>query len=169
MPADHLVVFSLEPLPAPWALEVQRGGGLVIAGPDFRRLVDELGIESSLVAKDPTIHRPAGSALPSARELDADMARAQTWLAAGVLPLAARFYEQAVKLKPEFLAGWVGLARARTGLGAWEEAASAWERVLAIEPRRSWPSWNRHRFPELVETRPRRLHRTASYCVNTRD
>jgi tetratricopeptide (TPR) repeat protein len=134
VPADHLVVFSLEPLPLSWGPEVVRGGGTVISGRDFRRLVDELGIESSLVEKDPNIHRPVGSALPSARELDANMVRAQTWFTAGVLPLAARFYDQAVRLKPEFLPGWIGLARAHSGMGAWEGAELAWSRVLALDP-----------------------------------
>lgn len=134
VPAERLVVFALAPLPPSWGPEVQRGGGTVVAGRDFQRLVDELGIDSPLVERDPSIHRPLGSALPSARELDADMLRARTWESAGVLPLAARFYGHAVALKPEFLAGWVGLGWAKTGMGAWDEAEAAWNRVLALDP-----------------------------------
>ena len=133
VPADHLVVFSAGSLPGSWQAMVEGGGGKIIAGPEFRRLLDELGIDSPLIERDPTIHRPVGTALPSARELDANMVRAETWATAGVLPLAARFYERAVELKPEYVAGWVGLARTQTALEAWPEATVAWNRVLALD------------------------------------
>lgn len=131
---DHLVVFALEPLSADLGDAVRSGGGRLIEGPDFRRLVDELGITTPLIEHDPSIHRPVGSALPSAREMDADMVRAQTWYAAGVLPLAARFYTAAVRLKPEYVDAWSGLARTETALSQWAEAERAWERVLSLEP-----------------------------------
>lgn len=131
---EQLYVFSIPPAPRSWAPEVEQGGGKLIAGSDFRRLADELGIDSPLVEKDPSIHRPIGSTLPSAQGLDAEMRRAQTWATAGVMPLAAKFYERAARLKPEFLPAWVGLARSQTSLGAWEAAEGSWHRVLSLDP-----------------------------------
>lgn len=134
VPADHLVVFALAPLPDPWADELRKEAATTVVGPEFRRLVDELGIDSPLIERDPSVHRPLGAALPSARELDADMIRAQTWQRAGVLPLASRFYERAVKLKPEYLPGWVGLAQVETEMGRWPEADLAWAKVSELDP-----------------------------------
>lgn len=134
VPGERLVVFSIEPAIGEWASEVGRIGGMVVAGSEFRRLVDELGIDSPLLEKDPSIHRPLPAALPSARGLDAEMVRAKVWLDAGVAPLAIRFYRRAIELKPEFVGAWSGLARAQSDLGAWPEAEDAWRRVLDLDP-----------------------------------
>ena len=131
---DHLVIFALESLPTTWGPEVLARGGAVVAGRELARLADELGIDSPLLAKDPAFHRPSGSTLPSARELDADMLRAETWDAAGIPSLSARFYAEAAHLKPEFVPAWAGLARAQGALRDWDAAEQSWRRVLEVEP-----------------------------------
>ncbi|MEM0129725.1 MAG: hypothetical protein QXG65_06165 [Thermoplasmata archaeon] len=135
-PSARLVVFSLDELPADQAARIAAGGGLVLAGMAFSRLLDNLGIESDLLpaARDPD-HRPTPDAsLPSAARLDAAMRRARVWEQAGVWPLAARFFSEACTTKAEFAPAWEGLARALTALDRRTEAEAAWARTAELRP-----------------------------------
>ncbi len=134
VPMNRLVVFSLGELPADWAPEVARRGGTVVVGDALARLVDNLGIDTPLVPRPEGGVRADSAALPSAQELEAQMRRADTWWAAGVFPLALRFYTAATELKPEYLAAHLGRARSLAALGRGPEARRAWEQVLALRP-----------------------------------
>ncbi len=134
VPAERLVVFSIRDLPAYWGPEIVRRGGTVVAGAEFARLIDALGIETPLIPVDSGRPRPSGSVLPSVRDLEGAMRRGDTWYEATVLPLAARFYLEAARLKPEFLPAWLGRARATSGMGDWSAAKEAWTHVLEMSP-----------------------------------
>ncbi len=134
VPAERLVVFSIRELPRYWGPEIVRRGGTVVAGADFARLVDALGIETPLIPSDAGGQRRATSALPSVQDLEASMRRGDTWYQAGVMTLAARFFQEAARLKPEYLPAWLGRARASSALGDWPAAKEAWTRVLELAP-----------------------------------
>lgn len=134
VPDERLVVFSLRALPSYWGPEIVRRGGTVVAGGPFERLVRDLDIDTPLVPPEPSGGRRPSNYLPSVRQLEAEMQRAETWYSAGVLPLAARFYGAAALLKPEYVPALRGWARAQAGLGNWAEALTGWDRVLELLP-----------------------------------
>ncbi len=134
VPAERLVVLSIRSLPPYWGPEVVRRGGTVVAGDDFARLVDALGIETPLIPVDSARQRGTTSVLPSVQDLEASMRRGNTWYEAGVMTLAARFYLEAARLKPEYLPAWLGRARALSSLGDWPAAKEAWEHVIELSP-----------------------------------
>ncbi len=130
----RLVVLTPGRLPPVLAQELLRGGATLVEGARFTELARQLGLESWL-GEEPRARRADDRRLlPSAVQLDDVVHRATVWLDWGVPALALRFYRQAVELKPEFVPGQVGIARALLALGLTDDADRQFDSVLASHP-----------------------------------
>ncbi|HTT25699.1 MAG TPA: tetratricopeptide repeat protein [Thermoplasmata archaeon] len=131
----RLVVLTPQRMPLALADEVVRRGGTVVAHDRFRELLRGLDL-GQLIGEEPRGPHdvPGNRLLPSARHLDAVVARARTWLEGGVPALALRFYRQALAQKPEFVPARIGVGRSLAALGLEEEALGTFREVLAENP-----------------------------------
>jgi tetratricopeptide (TPR) repeat protein len=130
-----VVVLTPDRLPLALGAEVLRRGGTVVEGTRFTELAKGLGLGEQLgepPSASPEGHRPR--LLPSARQLDEVVRRAETWQAWGVPALALRFYRQASELKPEFAPAKVGVGQSLLALGLPLEADRAYDEVLRAHP-----------------------------------
>jgi hypothetical protein len=131
----RLVVLTPGRLPLALAQEVTRHGGTIVEHERFRELLRGLDLGQLLGEEPRGPHdRPGTRLLPSARHLDAVVARARTWLEWGVPALALRFYRQALSQKPEFAPARIGVGRSLAALGLEAEALGTFREVLAENP-----------------------------------
>lgn len=133
-PADRLVVFAPAPLPSELRSELVRRGATTVDGTRFVELAHDLDVSSPLL---PPVERAApgsGTSLPSAARWAGLLERAGRWSAAGVPPLALRFYRQAAELKPDSVDARVGLLSSAMKLGLWEEVGRTSARLLELDP-----------------------------------
>jgi tetratricopeptide (TPR) repeat protein len=130
----RLVAFCRSRLPLALSEELVHAGATVVEGPRFGELVGSLGLES-LLGEEPRPPAPsAARLLPSAWRLDALMGRGRSWLEWGVPALAARFFRQAIELKPGFLPAKIGLANSFLSLGLLPEARQGFAEVRRTDP-----------------------------------
>jgi tetratricopeptide (TPR) repeat protein len=132
---SKVVVLTPDRLPLALGTEVVRRGGTLVEGTRFTELAKGLGLGEQLGEPPraaPDLHR--GRLLPSARQLDEVLRRAETWQDWGVPALALRFYRQASDLKPEFAPAKVGVAHSLLALGLPMEANRAYDEVLHLHP-----------------------------------
>ncbi|MGI0132365.1 MAG: tetratricopeptide repeat protein [Thermoplasmata archaeon] len=130
-----LVVLTPGRLPLALQAELLQKGATVVDSARFSELVRGLGLASYLGdGPPPEPTAKAGRLLPSARQLDEIMHRAQHWLGWGVPALALRFFRQAAASKPEFLPARDGIGRSLLGLGLVDDADRTFDEVLASHP-----------------------------------
>jgi tetratricopeptide (TPR) repeat protein len=132
---SKVVVLTPDRLPLALGTEVVRRGGTLIEGSRFTELAKGLGLGEQLgePPRTPTDARRA-RLLPSARQLDEVMRRAETWQSWGVPALALRFFRQAGDLKPEFAPAKIGIGQSLLALGLPIEANHAYDEVLRANP-----------------------------------
>ena len=131
----RLVVLTPGRLPLALAEELRSRGASLVEHDRFRELLRGLDLGARLGEEPRPPHDvPGRRLLPSARHLDAILARARTWYEWNVPALALRFYRQALSLKPEFVPARVGVGRCLAALGLPEEAMATFREVLAQHP-----------------------------------
>ena len=131
----RLVVLTPGRLPLALGEAVGRFGGSLVEHERFRELLRGLDLGALLGEAPRGPHdRPGPRLLPSARHLDAVMARARTWFEWGVPALSLRFYRQAIGLKPGFLPARLGVGRSLAALGLEEEAMATFRQLLIERP-----------------------------------
>jgi tetratricopeptide (TPR) repeat protein len=131
----RLVVLTPGRLPLALSAELERGRASLVEHERFRELLRGLDLGARLGEEPRGPHDvPGNRLLPSARRLDAVVARARSWYDWGVPALALRFYRQALSLKPEFVPARIGVARCLASLGLSEEAMAAFRGILAEHP-----------------------------------
>lgn len=133
--AGRLVLLTPGRLPLALAAEAVRRHASLVEHERFRELLRMLDLGERLGEEPRGPHDvPGNRLLPSARHLDALTARARTWLEWGVPALALRFYQEALRAKPEFTPARLGVARSLQALGLLDEALVAYREVLAQRP-----------------------------------
>jgi len=132
---SKVVVLTPDRLPLALGTEVVRRGGTLIEGARFTELAKGLGLGEQL-GEPPRVATDARRArlLPSARQLDEVIRRAETWQGWGVPALALRFFRQASELKPEFAPAKIGIGQSLLALGLPMEANRAYDDVLRATP-----------------------------------
>jgi tetratricopeptide (TPR) repeat protein len=132
---SKVVVLTPDRLPLALGAEVLRRGGTLVEGTRFTELAKGLGLGEQL-GEPPRAATDARRArlLPSARQLDEVVRRAESWQSWGVPALALRFFRQASELKPEFAPAKVGIAQSLLALGLPVEASRAYDEVLRSSP-----------------------------------
>jgi tetratricopeptide (TPR) repeat protein len=132
---SKVVVLTPDRIPLALGTEIVRLGGTLIEGSRFTELAKTLGLGEELGEPPRANVEPRRARLlPSARQLDEVMARAETWQAWGVPALALRFYHQAAELKPEFAPAKIGVGQSLLTLGLPMEAERVYEQVLRANP-----------------------------------
>jgi tetratricopeptide (TPR) repeat protein len=130
-----LVLLTPGRLPLALAQVATRGRASLIEHERFRELLRGLDLGAFLGEEPRGPHDlPGARLLPSARHLDAVVARARVWLDWGVPALALRFYRQALAQKPGFAPARTGVARSLAALGLLDEARVAFEEVRREHP-----------------------------------
>jgi tetratricopeptide (TPR) repeat protein len=125
---ESLVVLTPGPL-SPGVRELLEDRGVPFAsGERFRLLLENLGLGS------PASASIGAGVLPTAHQLDETMGRARHWASWGVPALALRFFEQAERLKPEYIPAMIGEGESFLALGRWDEAEGAFERARSLSP-----------------------------------
>jgi tetratricopeptide (TPR) repeat protein len=133
--AGRLVLLTPGRLPLALSDEAVRGRASLVEHERFRELLRMLDLGERLGEEPRGPHDvPGNRLLPSARHLDAVTARARNWLEWGVPALALRFYQQALRHKPEFVPARLGVARSLQALGLADEAMAAYEQILGMHP-----------------------------------
>jgi tetratricopeptide (TPR) repeat protein len=177
---SRLVVLSLSPLSPSSIDALEEGGAAVVAGERFLRLLDGLELTrfvegGSAAPSEPDAERRV---LPTADRLDKTMERARLWMAWGVPAIALRFFDEAVRLKPEYVPGLLGRGMALLALGAIDPAEEAFEEALGHSPgdeeariglaritgARGDPEGEVEELGKLLKEDPRRL-RTRAHLV----
>lgn len=132
---SKVVVLTPDRLPLALGTEIVRGGGTLVEGARFTELAKGLGLGEQL-GEPPrgTVEPRRARLLPSARQLDEVMGRAETWLHWGVPALALRFYRHAAELKPEFPPAKVGVGQSLLALGLPLEADRIYDEILRVSP-----------------------------------
>jgi tetratricopeptide (TPR) repeat protein len=127
----HIVILSSGSL-TPESLQILNDPKVsIVTGERFTFLVHAMGLES---ASAPPAPAPVGqSALPTAQKLDKLMHLGKEWIDMGVPALAARFYGEAAKLKPEYVPAYLGVGEAYLALGFGDMAQQAFDTVLTLQ------------------------------------
>ncbi len=169
--AGKLALLTPGRLPLALADAARAGRASVVDHERFRELLRGLDLAEWIGEEPRAPHDvPGPRLLPSARHLDAVVARARTWLDWGVPALALRFYRQALATKPDFGPARVGIGRSLVGLGLLEDARAEFDAVLRDHPgdleariglaqldaAAGNPSGEMARFREILEERPDR-------------
>lgn len=135
---SRLVVLSLSLL-SPEAVEVlEKGRASVVAGERFLRLLEGLEltayVEGAPGAPQATPEPEARRVLPTADRLDRTLERARMWMAWEVPAIALRFYDEAVRSKPEYVPALIGRGMALLALGSHDAAEESFEEALSHSP-----------------------------------
>jgi tetratricopeptide (TPR) repeat protein len=132
---SKVVVLTPDRLPLALGTEIVRSGGTLVEGARFTELAKGLGLGEEL-GEPPrgTVQLRRARLLPSARQLDEVIGRAETWQSWGVPALALRFYRHAADLKPEFLPAKVGVGQTLLALGLPLEADRMYDEILRASP-----------------------------------
>lgn len=132
---SKVVVLTPDRIPLALGAEILRGGGTLVEGARFTELAKGLGLGEEL-GEPPrgSVEPRRARLLPSARQLDEVMGRAETWQNWGVPALALRFYRHAADLKPEFTPAKVGVGQSLLALGLPIEADRTYDEILRISP-----------------------------------
>ncbi len=125
---EALVVLSPAPLPPADHDFLVEQKVAEVTGERYRLLLVNLGLDPG------EQEAPAPGVLPTAFQLDEQMARARHWEAWGLPALALRFYEQALRLKPGFTPAMVGAGNALAGFGQWDRAEGLFTQALSVSP-----------------------------------
>lgn len=134
---SRLVVLGLLPL-APSSVEaLEDAGASVVSGDRFHRLLEGLELTGY---GEPSAPLPKAEenadrrVLPTADRLDQLMERGRTWMGWEVPAIALRFFDEAARMKPEYVPALLGAGGALVSLGAADAAESTFERVLSQSP-----------------------------------
>ncbi|MCI4324535.1 MAG: hypothetical protein L3K00_01420 [Thermoplasmata archaeon] len=132
---SKVVVLTPDRLPLALGTEILRSGGTLVEGARFTELAKGLGLGEEL-GEPPrgTVEPRRARLLPSARQLDEVIGRAETWQSWGVPALALRFYRHASELKPEFLPAKLGVGQTLLALGLPLEADRVYDEILRASP-----------------------------------
>jgi tetratricopeptide (TPR) repeat protein len=132
---SKVVVLTPDRLPLALGTEIVRLGGTLIEGNRFTELAKSLGLGEQL-GEPPrgSVEPRRARLLPSARQLDEVIHRAETWQSWGVPALALRFYRQASELKPEFIPAKIGVGQSLLSLGLPLEADRVYDEILRLNP-----------------------------------
>lgn len=103
----------------------------VVTGDRFTFLIRAMGLDSA--SSPPTPAPVAQSTLPTAQRLDKLMHMGKDWMDMGVPALAARFYGEATKLKPEYVPAYLGVGEAYLALSFGDMAQDAFDTVLRLQ------------------------------------
>lgn len=135
---SRLVVLSLSPLPPDAVDALERGRASLVTGERFRQLLDGLEltrfVEAGEAAKPPRDPGEERRVLPTAERLDRTLERARLWMAWGVPGIALRFYDEATRLKPEYVPALIGKGMALLALGSVDPAEECFEDALGHSP-----------------------------------
>lgn len=127
----HIVVLSSGNL-SPQSLEILNDPKVtVVTGDRFIYLVHAMGLDATSAPPAPS--PPGQSTLPTAQRLDRLMHMGKDWIEMGVPALAARFYGEAAKLKPEYVPAYLGVGEAYLALGFGDMAQEAFDTVLRLQ------------------------------------
>lgn len=127
----HVVLLSSHTLPPDLTGSLPSSKVTIVQGERFEQLLRSLDIQDIPDAK-PKVDEPR-NVLPTADKLDKLMRLGRDWSDNGVPALATRFYNEAAKLKPEYVPAILGLGEAYLALGLLEPAQESFDRVLELQ------------------------------------
>lgn len=135
---SRLVVLALS-VPPPGVVEIlSEAGASVVVGERFLQLLEGLELTGRL--GDGAAAPPSPPAegdrrvLPTADRLDRTMEKGRYWMQIRVPAIAARFFDEAVRLKPEYVPALLGKGTALLALGSADAAEEAFDDALAQAP-----------------------------------
>ncbi len=130
----HIVVLTSGQIPSAVRTPLTNRKVTVVEGARFQHLLEILGVDTIAAPETPA---PASigehRTLPTADRLDRLMHVGREWLGQGVPALAARFYSEAVSLKPEYIPAYLGLGESYLALGLGDMAREAFDTVLTLQ------------------------------------
>jgi tetratricopeptide (TPR) repeat protein len=127
----HIVILCTGNM-APEVLEHVKGDRVsVVQGDQFDYLLHALGVVDLMMPPAPPLE--GRSTLPTATRLDKLMHLGKDWMDLGVPALAARFYGEAVTLKPEYVPAHLGAGEAYLALGMGDLAQKCFDTVLSLQ------------------------------------
>ncbi len=127
----HVVLLSAHPLPAELTESLPRQKVSLVQGERFEQLLRALDIQD--IPEMKPIPEEPRNVLPTADKLDKLMRLGRDWSDNQIPALATRFYNEAAKLKPEYVPAIMGLGEAYLALGLLELAQSSFDRVLELQ------------------------------------
>lgn len=127
----HLVLLSPVQIPPEFLENIKPKSVTVVQGDKFDNLLKALDLQS--VPEVKTADKPERRALPTADRLDHLMKLGEEWTSYGVPALAARFYGEASRLKPEFVPAILGLGESYLNLSLGDLAQASFDKVLELQ------------------------------------
>lgn len=130
----HIVILTSGKVPAELLPPLHTQKISVIEGAQFSHLLEVLGVQGATGVPAPSSTPTSSqSVLPTAQRLDRLMHIGKEWSEKGIPALSARFYADAVDLKPEFVPAYMGLGEAYMALGLNELAKETFDCVLRLQ------------------------------------
>ncbi|MCL4324571.1 MAG: hypothetical protein M1144_03810 [Candidatus Thermoplasmatota archaeon] len=127
----HVVILSQHPLTPEFTQGLPESKISLVQGERFEQLLRALDLQSIPEVKPKTDEMR--SVLPTAEKLDKLMRLGREWADYGVPALATRFFNEAARLKPEYVPALLGLGEAYLALGLLEPAQTSFDRVLELQ------------------------------------
>jgi hypothetical protein len=129
----HIVILTSGKVPTELLPPLHTKKISVIEGAQFSHLLEVLGVQGPTGVPATSATTSPQSVLPTAQRLDRLMHIGKEWSEKGIPALSARFYADAVDLKPEFVPAYMGLGESYMALGLNELAKETFDRVLRLQ------------------------------------